>query len=541
MDYVAKANEIILNSIKSAIFIDEKAKSFFSSESDDGNYEEKLSVELFEKFKSKGISLAIHKFVIGDEESDLGNYLFDNRDLVLLDWRLDGEEGEEYALKMLSKIVKSPHIHFCVIYTSEPNLDNVYTNISTYFSGKSSSFYKDVLSDFEAYQDVFSPIFDKFNLLDDSKNGQLVNDMMKIEDGFLNILRETTGINNPVEAFKQVKIAFSRFHKSDVSLNYPLSFSTETNTLSINNTIVTIVSKEADADSDANTFIDRFARKIINSSNSYTQLLGLEMQSLFLKRSSFIDSNFIDVSKETIAYHRKQLMDGGEDDIPFRQLMKRIFLEHASLGLSTMESSLLSPDLMKVIDIPEPPNTGELASMNVFYNSVKLSIDGKKLDFGDVFQNDKGDFYICITALCDCIRPAKNDYIFYFAKGINIPIDRALRLGDTSFISFISKEKSIIWSNIDNVGLDDDGNPDLSQFRYKPVYIKPQSFLVEEPLLDKGTIEIAKIFQYERTGGNLDFEKINYMTTIKPNYTQRIANHAFSHPIRVGVDFVKKQ
>ena len=34
----------------------------------------------------------------------------------------------------------------------------------------------------------------------------------------------------------------------------------------------------------------------------------------------------------------------------------------------------------------------------------------------------------------------------------------------------------------------------------------------------------------------LSFE---YITTIKQNYAQRIANHAFTHPVRVGVDFVK--
>ena len=33
-------------------------------------------------------------------------------------------------------------------------------------------------------------------------------------------------------------------------------------------------------------------------------------------------------------------------------------------------------------------------------------------------------------------------------------------------------------------------------------------------------------------------DDIKYITTLRPNYAQRIANHAFIHPVRVGVDFV---
>ena len=35
--------------------------------------------------------------------------------------------------------------------------------------------------------------------------------------------------------------------------------------------------------------------------------------------------------------------------------------------------------------------------------------------------------------------------------------------------------------------------------------------------------------------------KLEYKFTLRTNYTQRIANHAFSHPLRVGIDFVKRK
>lgn len=34
--------------------------------------------------------------------------------------------------------------------------------------------------------------------------------------------------------------------------------------------------------------------------------------------------------------------------------------------------------------------------------------------------------------------------------------------------------------------------------------------------------------------------ELMYISTIKQNYAQRIANQAFVHPARVGVNFIKK-
>ena len=119
---------------------------------------------MFKKFKQSGISLAVHRFEVGNEnESILKQYLFDNRDLVLLDWKLDGEQGEDYSLQFLSEIVNRTNIHFCVIYTSEPSLDTIYGNLLSYFSGKTSDFYISLKEKFEAYEDDLKPLFEKFN------------------------------------------------------------------------------------------------------------------------------------------------------------------------------------------------------------------------------------------------------------------------------------------------------------------------------------------------------------------------------------------
>ena len=542
MTYQETANQIIRESIKSAIFIDEKALPFYFKESGVESYEEQLSKKLFENFKDNGINLSIQKFEVGNEKDEnLKQYLFNGRDLVLLDWKLNGEHGEDYSLRILSDVVTIEHIHFCVIYTSEPNIENIYANILTYFSGRNKLEYDSIKEEFEAYEDELKPLFSKFNLFDNRANNGLINDIFKIGEDFKISLGKLD--KNVCNAFKVLKIAFSNYCKSENSISYSID-SFENKTILINNTIVTIINKDdADASKDAANIIEKFSKNIVNSNFSYTQLLGLELKNLLLSKGAYIDFDFLNVTKETLAFHRKQIIEEYDSDLSFKELLKNVFLEHAGLKLSNSNLRILASELFDEFNITETPNSSELASMNVYYNSIKLSTLERNLGFGDVFIAENGDYYICITALCDCVRPSKTDYIFYFAKGTSINIEKAIQLGDSAFISFISRTKAVVWSNVDKIKSNDmeDKSKEYEQFRYKPIYIKPLSYLVQEPLIVNNKIQLARIFQYgTRNNGDLEFNDLCYVTTIKPTYTQRIANHAFTHPVRVGVDFVKK-
>src|ERR1700761_7555819 len=140
--YNQTANKIITDSIKSVVFIDEKAlEAYAPIPSGPAALEEELSIKLFQKFKKAGASLTVHKFVKSDlEKPDLIKYLFDNRDLVLLDWELDDDyaTGKEYSLKLLADVVQCPHLHFCAIYTATKRESDVFDNIISFFFGKTS-------------------------------------------------------------------------------------------------------------------------------------------------------------------------------------------------------------------------------------------------------------------------------------------------------------------------------------------------------------------------------------------------------------------
>ena len=51
--------------------------------------------------------------------------------------------------------------------------------------------------------------------------------------------------------------------------------------------------------------------------------------------------------------------------------------------------------------------------------------------------------------------------------------------------------------------------------------------------------DITNKFTKEEFDQNLNYFNVEYITTLRNDYAQRIANHAFGHPARVGVDFVK--
>lgn len=532
MNFEQKAQEIIRTSIKSAIFIDEKARTFFQDSSDlKGENEELISVQLFNKFKEAGISLAIHQYKINDENDDiLKNYLFQDRDLVLLDWNLAGDSGQEYSLKLLSDIIERPHIHFCTIYTSESgaDIDSVFKNILSYFSNEieeNYNIFRESLELEEGIMEIKDALID-ININRDSDDlGNKIGKLFKSKTKEIKKIKEITGRTDNLEAIIIASIALDNTLKCDKALKSPMITSFENKTIVIQNTIINILNKN---ENEPTVLIENISKDIVSSKSSFTQLLGLEMQSIFSESSAFIDENLLNFSKEGLIYHRENYK---KDSIGhyFPEFIKEIMVEKAKLNIRSKSLSLLDDTFLDSLNKGIKPDIGELLSMNTFYNSSKLHNDNK-LNFGDVFKVEGIDeYYICITALCDCLRPEKINNSFFFAKGNLMNKEKAVQLGDTAFLSYLNNETVVSWTDV--ISIDDDLH------KFSPVYIKPLSFTVFNTKFNENQ-ELSLSF-IDGENGNIKSIQVKYITTVKANYTQRIANHAFSHPIRIGVDYVK--
>ncbi len=533
--YKETSIQIISEAIKSAVFIDENALPPYNQRSKEEIKEEGLSIDLYNRFKEKEVSLSVHHFKKDDLTNEsTKNYLFNGRDLVLLDWRLDGNSGEEYALELLRDIVvDKPHIHFCCLYTTETDLDGVFHNVLSYFSGETKEYYEQLALELSGEEEEVNNILSTIRNISvnrhNSSSGEALMRLFKEHGALISKIKEVVSNANDTKcALIKAGIAFDTTIKSDKKLPCPEVVSFDQKVLVIESTIVVILDKKYE--SDPADLIDRIARHVVDSNKSYTQLLGLEMQNIFDKSGSFIDANLLEVSKDALLKHREQLKKEGLK-LPFKHFIKEVLFVQANLNVAVENLRLLDDDLLDGLFDPNAKvDQAELMSMNVFYNSIQLPTE-QRIDFGWVFKRiDKEEYFICITPRSDCLRPKeKIRNSFLFAKGVPVDKKRALKLGDMGVISFLSKDKAVNWTET-NLGEDD-------LVKYRPIYAKPVSYTVPQPGYgDEGKIELIRLDDE----GNPEKFEATYVTTIKPNYAQRIANHAFNHPARVSVNFVKE-
>ena len=130
------------------------------------------------------------------------------------------------------------------------------------------------------------------------------------------------------------------------------------------------------------------------------------------------------------------------------------------------------------------------------------------LRFGDIFVNEeKGDeFFICITPLCDCVRPdEKIKDNFYFVCGIDEHDDyTALKNAESDYYSF----------------LDFSGRTCSVRWICKPF----TAYITSNDIND---------LNFNYCGNTL---KLKHVALLKENFAQRIANQSFGYGYRVGID-----
>lgn len=517
--YNSKAHKIIKDSIKSVVYIDEKAWNPFENRYNDSIEEHVISKKLYDNLKSEGINLNIHKFSPGEEDLPLDNpikkYLFDDIDLVLLDWDLDTDALNHSALKLLDNIIKQPHIHFCCIYSSSPDFDSIIKKIESFFSGYSREQLDTVRSIFEHNDDVVNLV----KQIDVSApEGRFIGQIKGIDATIWNNIVAITDLKDKKALIPMALSINNGLPKSEIPLGYSseiISKIGDEYSLIINNTIISILKKKVNKPTQ---LIKNFSKHISKERDkSFFKILGLDMQNEFSKKGAFINPEILNISLNTFMFHRKQINSLGAKP-SFDDFLKDLLLENAKLNLTNTSLEMLDDAFLDSFKpIIKNVKNENLALINCFYNGAKINGD-KFLNFGDILIDENKNYYLCITALCDCIiRDNKSNISFkyYFVKGQKLKLESAFKKGDGGFISYINEEISINWNNDE--------------------YIKPFQLYIPEPEIKSNAL--TAFDWLDKCPLSLS---LNYVFTLKQNYAQRIANHAFGHPVRVGVDFVKK-
>ena len=112
------ANSIIRNSILSSIYIDDKIVEPYDTDKVDVP-EYAISKGIYESFRKAQKSIDFYKYSNEKNWEDDCEYLFKNRDLLVLDWDLAGNEAiyQPKTLEILARAVRTDSLHFISIYT----------------------------------------------------------------------------------------------------------------------------------------------------------------------------------------------------------------------------------------------------------------------------------------------------------------------------------------------------------------------------------------------------------------------------------------
>ncbi|MDT0650583.1 response regulator receiver domain [Autumnicola edwardsiae] len=523
--YQKKATEIIKESIKSVVYIDEKAWNPFEGIKYDKNIEEHIiSKKLYKNLKDQGINLNIHKFKKGEQDLPLSDnkkqYLFRDIDLVLLDWDLNEEDTlNEFSLKLLDDIIRQPHIHFCSIYSSSPYFDEIIQKVVAYFSGYSDEDFDKIREQLEHNDDIIE-ILNEIDITS-QPSGRTVGEVMRLDRNIFDQITTITNLNNQESLIPMAISVNGNLSKPEVALDYSTEIISKTGSeyaLIINNTVISVLKKSHNK---PKALINNFSKLISSDKNkSFFKLLGLDMQNQFSKYGAFIDPDILNISFNTFMHHRKMMNKTGTKP-SFDDFMKNLFIENSKLRLSNIHLEILENEFLdKFRVIKKDLDNNELALMNSFYNGAKIQNPEKRaVNFGDIFFNESdNNFYLCLTPLCDCIirdGESNTDFKYYFVKGSKLNIKEGIEKGDGGFISYIDQNTCISWAAGE--------------------YVKPFQFYIPKPTIYKGYVNMFDWYKKQSY-----CEPFKYLFSLKQNYAQRIANQAFSHPVRVGVDFVKK-
>lgn len=545
MSYHAISSKIIKEAISAAVYIDDKVLLPFEDKKE-GLINQS---DLFYSFRESNCYVDFNRHE-KDQTVDYAT-LLNNKDLLILDWHLSDDRTDLSAtFEILRVALNTQCLHFCVIYTDQRAAtlpQDVILNVASYFSGLDKRMVTEGLEAFKQFldatglsqeeQDSFTESLKGlttelfFELRNKARNKAISKEIDTLitsvgsRDDFAAFLN---GLRLPYDLFKE-KLACLCFvlNRSDVpeaAQTYKMSLSADRITIRINSLYIKVFSKDI---TDSELYRE-FTTSLVSESNIFLTLLGLEIRNRFRETSGFIGKDLDDINQLAFFHHRGTHFEGQET--LFNEFLKDIWKDQVASFLLEKEIELFAAidefkadndieNKLTTFHKGDPASVTDLAKLNLVYN--RLAIIRKENDeirFGDVFLlrlEDSMVYLLCLTPLCDCLRPGKINNMFFFVEGTDIGKSKGVEKSDGDYISYLEKDNGeltcIDWTN----GAED---------------CKPFSFYVRNNHMMGADKNVSLNYR-----GN--DKEAQYLCTLKENYAQRIANKAFFYPLRVGIDF----
>lgn len=546
MSFTELATKIIKDSIVSTVYIDDNIVEPFEARSEANSSFYNVSNGLYQSFKKENKSIDFYRFTKGNDLTKDYDYIFKNRDLLILDWHLDDPSSlrQPLTMQLLQKAIVTDNLHFVSIYTQSEAKDfnDIFYSIKAYFETGYNENIQNICD--TTFQEIEEKIevnsIEFFNSL--SAEFKLIAIDPLHSDGVYENLKETIqaklgaaypifskfikGISPNKDLKKGCEIFgycinkedFGLVEPSDSSLNYKFigdSF------IVINHTIIQITNKKEP--SPVNHF-DFFTKALLNVCGNLLTLTSLEIRNLLRDSSGFIGKDADSINEAALFHHQSQKENFFDFIIDIWKSHTLSFVDYNSDKLNTLNKEFWEgyktekniSEKIELLKTKEPQFYTELAKLNIYYNSLHLSKPASdRIKFGDVFigldetGKPNGKYWLNISAHCDCLAPEDNlKNNFYFIAGSKNDLKASLSDGDGGFNSYLKT-----------------GNDILSiKWHPRPVILN---------------IRDSKMTDYvvKAKDGTLKEITLDYISTLKENYTQRMANNSFSFAMRVGIDF----
>ncbi len=513
---------IINKSISNFIYVDDRVCNAYEN-----NEFISSTKALHDVFNCNDMHIKIIQYHEGLTLNHLDN-LFIKNDILILDWKLDGEEFNTTVIDILDKAIQHNDIKYIFIYTDyDFNAKlGILASYHKYVDSEilisklvcpvfdSINFDKDSelyhATTYEYFVDYINNIIDKENFLFQILNHIAIDgdEATKI----VNILRRDKFFNALEKMFYQEFFEFYNIEKSVIDHSRKIVSINDT-TLKIDNINISVVKKET---GNPKYLIDKIFESLNAENNSFFSMLNHEVLHNFKK-------NFFNKARQ-ISHINNAVVINKNNSSELEEFVETIYSDIFKSTIRNGESHLINNidsfmDGKKIIN----PTENEVKLINYtssinFSKNDLVNFSKKIISFGDVFKINNYESFgykyaICITAHCDCLRPTKidNTYSFVFSN-LECKLEKEI---DSKFLTFITDNedeiKIIDWS---------DGQE-----------LKPRSLHIDENILTD-TISAT----YAKKDAQLSF-----IAQQKENFTQRLANEVFRYPMRVGVTYIGKQ
>ena len=452
---------------------------------------------------------------------------FRKKDLLVLDWELSVPQNIAKTMKVLEEAIKSSLQYIC-IYTYDTDIASIKECICRYYRGFTKKDMEGIRNSATTMGIYEMRFYDQLKNFYESPTRKLKGIRRLLEEDEIEYKKTIFDVESDLACENWVKLflAWDNAIMPSKSCKRRVNIISE-HVIRVDEKYIFLFNKEGSGDGDntmgPDKIIPSIAAAIVETpSNSPLNGIWLHYTNELLK-AIILDGNYFEnISWETFAYYANKLSEEYSDE-ETAEFMKDIFIKRIAQIMETKNVSLPEVIMTELKNIGvlikvDESNKKDFYKLNEVLNiNSSLSSTKHSITFGDVLWNQNDDmFYLCISAKCDCAvrrdTPAPTDFLF--VRGKKWDSMQALKDAESQCVSFI----------------------EISENMKNCIPVKWEKTIWPIRLLNT-SMERGKNYWGSSYG---ERKKYEYVCNISDEYSQRMANMAYSNSNRVGVCFAKK-